>query len=63
MIAAATNNLCGSGGWRVLLVSGNLSNSSNAGLVYLNANNNSGNRNSNIGSHGTAGKAVVSCQL
>ena len=55
MINVASINLAGGrGAWRVLMVGGNLSNSTNAGLTYLNANNNSGNRNSNIGSHGNA---------
>ena len=62
MINAASINLAGGrGAWRVLLVGRNLSNSANAGLTYLNANNNSGNRNSNIGSHGNAD--LLSCLL
>ena len=36
-------------GWRVLQVGGNWNNGSQAGLFYFNANNDSGNSNSNIG--------------
>ena len=36
-------------GWQVLMVGGNYSNGSNAGLLYFNANNSSSNANSNIG--------------
>jgi len=40
--------------WRVLLAGGNLSNGTNAGLGYLNANNTSSNANSNISARSNA---------
>lgn len=36
-------------GWRVLHVGGNWNNAGKAGLFYFNANNDSGNSNSNVG--------------
>ena len=42
------------GAWQVLLAGGKLTNSDQAGLVYLNANNDSSNSNSNIGAHSAA---------
>jgi len=42
------------GGWRVLHCSGNLSNGTQAGLTYLNANNTSSNYDVNISAHSDA---------
>lgn len=38
-------------GWRVAIAGGNVSNGANAGFATLNANNDSGNRNTNVGGH------------
>ena len=50
-------------GWRVAHAGGNVTNGATAGFATLNANNDSGNRNTNVGAHGCFTNATVTIAL